>query len=85
MKRGIDEGLIGDFKYLLRNIAWTDVLSNKNASEAYDSFLSKFTDLYNIAFPKKEVKIKIKNLMSPLITKVLLKSFKRKKIYEKFF
>ena len=50
---------------LFKNIAWTNVLSNENANEAYDSFLSKFTDLYNVAFPKKEVKTKTKNLMSP--------------------
>ena len=40
-------------------------LSNENAREAYDSFLSKFTDLYNITFLKKEVKIKTENLISP--------------------
>ena len=50
---------------LFKNIAWTNVLSNENANEAYDSFLSKFTDSYNVAFPKKEVKTKTKNLMSP--------------------
>ena len=50
---------------LFKNIAWTNVLSNENTNEAYDSFLSKFTDLYNVAFPKKEVKTKTKNLMSP--------------------
>ena len=67
---------------LFKNIAWTNVLSNENANEAYDSFLSKFTDLYNVAFPKKEVKTKTKNLMSPLITKGLVKSSKRKqKLY----
>ena len=56
-----------------------DVLSNENASEAYDSFLSKFTDLYNTAFPKKEVKEKTSNFVRPWVTKAgLPKSSKRK-------
>ena len=45
-KTDINKDTRKDFKYLLKSIAWTDVLSNKNACEAYDSFLSKFTDLY---------------------------------------
>ena len=77
-KRDINKDTISSFKYLLKNVAWRDVWNNENASEACDSFLSKFTDLYDIAFPKKQVKIKIKNLMSPWITKGLVKSCKRK-------
>ena len=70
---------------LFKNITWTNVLSNENANEAYDSFLSKFTDLYNVVFPKNEVKTKTKNLMSPRITKGLVKSSKRKqKLYKVF-
>ena len=49
-KGDINKDTISDFKYLLKNVTWIDVLSNKNAIEAYDSFLPKFTDLYNIAF-----------------------------------
>ena len=60
-------------KYLLKNIAWTDVWSNEKASEVHDSFLSKFTYLYNIAFLKNEVKTKAKSLMSSYITKELVK------------
>ena len=37
-KRDINEDTITDFKYLLKNVAWTNVLSNGIASEAYDSF-----------------------------------------------
>ena len=85
LKRNMNKDT-GDFKYLLKIVTWTYVLSNENASEAYDSFFSKFTDLYGIALPKKEVKIKVKNLMSPWITKGLVKSFERKpKLHQKFF
>ena len=59
---------------------------NENASESYGSILCKFTDLFNITFPKKEVKIKRKNFISPWITKGLVKSSKKKqKLYETFF
>ena len=58
-----------------------NVLSNENASEAYDSFLSKFTDLYDIAFLRKEAKIKTKNLISPWITKRLVNLPKESKNY----
>ena len=34
-KRYINKDTISDFKYLFKNITWTDVWSNKNAREAY--------------------------------------------------
>lgn len=64
-KGDIDKCTISNFKYLLRDNAWVDVLINENASESYGSILCKFTDLYNITFPKMEVKIKRKNFISP--------------------
>ena len=66
-KRDITKVTISDYKYLVKDIVWTNVLGDKNASEAYNSFLSKFTGLYNIVFMKKEVKIKTKKLMGPWI------------------
>ena len=57
----------------LKNVTWTNVLTNENASEACDSFLSKFIWHY---FPKKEVKIKTNNLLSPWITKGQVKPSK---------
>ena len=49
----INKVKINNFKYFLKNIPWTDLLSNEDASEAYDFLISKFTDLPNIAFRKK--------------------------------
>ena len=77
-KRDINKDTISDLEHLWKNIAWTDVLFNECASEVYDSFFSKFTDLCNIAFLNKKVKIKTKNLVSPWITKGLVKYSKRK-------
>ena len=45
-KKDINKDTLTGLKNFSKNTAWTDVLSNKNASEAYDPFLSKFTDLY---------------------------------------
>ena len=47
----------------------------------YDS-----SSLYEEAFPKLEIRIKQKNVISPWITKVILKPSKQKlKLYNKFF
>ena len=36
-KGDINKDTISDFKYLLKDVVWTDKFSNENASEAYDS------------------------------------------------
>ena len=44
-----------------------------------------FFDLYDTAFPKREIEIKTQYLQSPWITRGLQKSSKRKqRLYEKF-
>ena len=43
-KIDINKDTISDFKYLLKNVTWPTASINENVSEAYDSFLSKFTD-----------------------------------------
>ena len=40
--------------------------------------------IYTIYLPEQEIKVKAKNLMSPWITKCLVKSFKRKQTFEIF-
>ena len=46
--------------------------------EAYTKFLYDLSSVYEEAFPKLEIKIKQKNIISPCITKGILKSFKQK-------
>ena len=54
-------------------------------NEAYNIFLKIFSDLYDVAFPKKEIEIKSKYLNTPWITKEIRKSSKRKqRLYEKY-
>ena len=47
-------------------------------NEAYNIFLKIFSDLYDVAFPKKEIEIKSKYLNTPWITKGIRKSSKLK-------
>ena len=53
--------------------------------QAYKYFLNIFIDIYDKSFPKSEVKVKLKNVQSPWITKGIAKSSKEKqRLYEKF-
>ena len=54
-------------------------------NEAYNNFLKIFSNLYDIAFPKKEIEIISKCLNTPCITKGVRTSSKRKqRLYEKY-
>ena len=60
------------------------VLGKTITNESYNQFQKKFSLIYDDCFPIKVIEIKIKNLPSPWITKVIKKSSKRKrKLYEK--
>ena len=73
------------FKQKLQETSWDDIEASRNSDEAYKSFLNKFSDLYDSYFPKKQVKLKSKDLQSPWITNGIEKSSKRKqRLYEKF-
>ena len=70
---------------MLENINWDQFLPSNAPIEAYNTYLKIFSDLYDIAFPKKEIKIKSKYLNTPWFTKGLRKSSKRKqRLNEKF-
>ena len=56
---------------------WELVYQTENANEAYEVFLKLFIKQYEKAFPKVEIKIKTKSLLSPWMTKGLLKSSKK--------
>ena len=76
---------IENFQFLLENIKWDQFLPSNTSSEAYKVFLKIFSDLYGVAFPKKEIEIKSKYLNTPWITKGIRKSSKRKqRLYEKY-
>ena len=84
-KRVFDTESIALFKQKLYETNWEDTEVSQNLDEAYKSFLNKFPDLYDTYFPKKQIKLKSKDLQSPWITNSIRKSSKRKqRLYEKF-
>ena len=84
-KRVFDTESIELFKQKLYETNWDDAEVSQNPDEAYKSFLNKFSNLYNTYCPKKQIKLKSKDLRSPWITNGIRKSSKRKqRLYENF-
>ena len=73
------------FKQELYKTSWDDVINNKNPNDAYNYFSHKLIVLYDKHFPKQNIRIYIKDLQSPWLTRGIKKSSKRKqKLYIKF-
>lgn len=84
-KRVFNEPSITKFRQLLLGANWELIKETKNPNDSYNLFLKLFTREYNSAFPKRKFNIKAKTLLSPWMSKGLLKSSKKKqKLYEKF-
>ena len=73
-KRYINDKSIKQLNLLLNEVNWDNVLQTKCPNIAYESFLETFLCLYEKAFPKVKINIKTKSLLSPWMTKGLLKS-----------
>ena len=83
--RAINNINIMKFKNILNKMDWMVVLNTQDPNRAYDVFLKQFLKIYNECFPSKIITIKRKSLLSPWITKGLVKSSKQKqKLYIKF-
>ena len=67
IKRVFDTESIKLFKQKLYETSWDDIEASQNPDEAYKSFVNKFSDLYDTYFPKKQIKLKSKDLQSPWI------------------
>ena len=78
VKHDISSENIDTFKFLLENIKWDDILPVNSPDNAYETFYIIFSDLYDTAFPKREIEIKSQHLQSRWITRGLQKSSKRK-------
>ena len=73
------------FKKKLYETSWDEMEMSQNPDQAYKTFLTKFSDLHNIYFPTKIIKVKNKDLNSPWITKGIKKHSKWKQcLYENF-
>ena len=84
-KRNINDLNLREFNEKLLSVDWTSVFQNTDPNTAYDDLKKKILLHYETCFPKKKVQIKLKNILSPWITRGIIKSSKRKqKLYEKF-
>ena len=88
--RSFNQTRINNFYNHLSLVDWNSVTSLTSCQSAYDAFISKFVDIYNIHFPLKSRLIK-NNVnrrqipRKPWITPAVLKSIGRKeKLHKKF-
>ena len=83
-KRIFNFEAINTFKKDLQKTNWKDIEAFTDSNEAYKSFLERFLLLYEKYFPVRKIKIKAKDLESPLITNGIKKSSKKKQcLYQK--
>ena len=69
------------FKAELQNTNWGEVGEHNDPKFVYETFLDKYIAAYNKCFPLKKVKAKNCSLSKPWLSKGLLKSIRKKKIY----
>ena len=73
---------IGEFKHLLSEVNWESATQLKNANNVDNRFLYISSGLCDLASPGRK-KIKLKNLSSPWMARVLKKLSKRKMSFMK--
>ena len=69
---------VSKFHHSLKNTGWQSIYNETDANIAYDSFLSKYFDIYNSSFPLRKVKAPKHLFKRPWLSEGLLKSIKRK-------
>ena len=84
-KRLINNKTKKKFKNSLQEMTWDDVISSKETDSAYETFLNKFTSLYDKTSEKFPVTVKSTTLKNPWITNGILKPSKiKQRLYDKF-
>ena len=84
-KRLINNKTKEKFKNHLQEMTWDDVISSKETDSAYETFLNKFTSLYDKTSEKFPVTVKSTTLKNPWITNGILKPSKTKqRLYDIF-
>ncbi|XP_065675902.1 uncharacterized protein LOC136092111 [Hydra vulgaris] len=83
--RKINNESIATFRDLLHEVNWELLTDCNDVNDGYNFFIRMFTRQYEKAFPKIKKIVNSKNLLSPWMTRGLIKSSKRKqKLYQKF-
>lgn len=71
------------FRIKLYEPDWEETETSTTPDDAYTTFLQKFIVLYDNHFPKRNIKLKAKNLKSLWITRGIKKTSKRNNAYIK--
>ena len=83
-KRVITDETTERFNQTLYETDWVEIETCDNPSECYKLFLQKFLTIYENFFPRKKIKLKLKDIQSPCIASGIKKSSKRKqRLYDK--
>ena len=77
-KRTSSEKQFEQFILKLHEFDWTEILVLEDTNKTYDDLLNIYSTYYSESFLKVEIKLKRKSVLSPWITKGILKSSKRK-------
>ena len=67
---------IKTFNHRLLSINWDEIKNCDDPNEVYKQFFNIFNSIYDIYFQKVFVRLKIKHIQSPWITKGIAKSSK---------
>ena len=79
------ESIIMTFFQNLYQLDWDTIKTHQDANEAYNNSILTFCRIYDTFFLMNKMKIKPKDLESPLLTKGIKKSSKkRQRFYSKF-
>ena len=71
--------------FVLSSRNWIKLVEENDTNVKYDIFLKTYSELFDLHFPLKTIKIKKKNLVTPWMTKGMKKSSKMKqKLYIKY-
>ena len=83
-KRYYDEKSRNVFQQKRHDTTWDNIKNIEKPNEAYREFLEIFSCIYEIFFPKKRTRVKLKNLKNPWVTKGIARSStKKQRLYEK--
>ena len=69
---------ITKFKEELSRVNWAELPDVNDPLLAYNSFLTKYTSIYNVCFPLRKVKVRKHTLCRPWFSKGLSRSVKKK-------
>ena len=84
-KRVINEGNLVALNQALANVDWLGVYQCNNANSAYDYFVKKYTEMFNLCCPLKKQKNKVQETNKPWFTNGLANACKKKnKLYRDY-